>query len=61
MLEGLGPPKEHAPGTKSFKDQVRLLISPHCFHMLLIFLVICMCPSWAQVLQLQSAVSLRSL
>lgn len=24
VLEGLGPPKEHAPGTRSFKDQVRL-------------------------------------
>ena len=22
MLEGLGPPKEHPPGSKSFKDQV---------------------------------------
>lgn len=22
VLEGLGPPKEHAPGSKSFKDQV---------------------------------------
>lgn len=26
VLEGLGPPKEHAPGTKSFKDQVVLLL-----------------------------------
>ena len=24
VLEGLGPPKEHAPGSKSFKDQVSL-------------------------------------
>lgn len=22
VLEGLGPPKEHAPGSKSFKNQV---------------------------------------
>ena len=28
VLEGLGPPKEHAPGTKSFRDQV----GPHCPH-----------------------------
>lgn len=23
VLEGLGPPKEHPPGSKSFKDQVQ--------------------------------------
>lgn len=23
VLEGLGPPKEHAPGSKSFKDQTK--------------------------------------
>ena len=24
VLEGLGPPKEYAPGTKSFKEQVSI-------------------------------------